>query len=315
MPRLIETDTEDAIELGELIERLETGPFDPDDEDAFVSWGPALKALGNNRKFLADLVIQELKERCRGQTRENQYSPQVIMLYGKSGRFVLRANFWPAMSDSVVQSSGTAPFFYGVPHDHNFSFLTVGYLGPGYWSDYYEYEYGDVTGFAGEEVALRFVERSRLEQGKVLLYRAHRDIHNQLPADALSVSLNILATWTSDQYRDQYRFHLERGRVDGHVNRMGIEPLIKLAAHFGGEDGRDLLDSYAAGHPSDRVRFMAVRATASTAEGLDARIAAFEQAARLPNRYVAEMARREAGSLEIGRPWLSVEHLDRAQPA
>ena len=41
----------------------------------------------------------------------------------------------------MFKASGISPFFYHVPHDHNFSFLTVGYLGPGYWSEYYEYDY------------------------------------------------------------------------------------------------------------------------------------------------------------------------------
>ena len=90
-----------------------------------------LKKLANDRDFLADMMIAELKQRCDGQVRDNQYSAQVVMLHGRSNKFIIRANFWPALKDSVVRHSGTDPFFYGVPHDHNFSFLTVGYLGPG----------------------------------------------------------------------------------------------------------------------------------------------------------------------------------------
>ena len=113
---------------------------------------PHLKQLANNRNFLADLMVAELKQRCEGQVRDNQYSAQVIMLHSASKNFIVRANFWPALKDSVIRHSGTDPFFYGVPHDHNFSFLTVGYFGPGYWSDYYEYEYDEVVGYPGEEV-------------------------------------------------------------------------------------------------------------------------------------------------------------------
>ena len=127
-----------------------------------------------------------------------------------------------------MRHSGPDPFFYGVPHDHNFSFLTVGYLGPGYWSDYYEYDYGAVVGFPGEDVALRFVEKSRLEQGKVMLYRAHRDIHLQLPADAMSVSLNILETSHNSVFRDQYRFDVERSKIAGIMTRTSLEPMLAL---------------------------------------------------------------------------------------
>ena len=304
MPRLIPTAASESIELGDLVEMLETGRFDPDDEDCLASWGEPLRRLANNRRFLGDLVIDELKRSCSGTLERSQYSPQVIVLHGGSKKFLLRANFWPAEGDSLVVHSGTDPFFYGLPHDHNFSFLTVGYLGPGYWSDYYEYDYGEAVGFAGEKVDLRFVERSRLNEGKVMLYRAHRDVHSQLPADSMSVSLNILAISASHEFRDQYKFDIGRSEIVGIINSNPLEALVALAAHFGGEEGRDLLDDFAAGHPSDRIRFAAVRAMAGAADGLDGRIAIFEQAARLPNLYLSAMARREAGRLEKGRRWI-----------
>src|SRR3954471_22335190 len=180
MPRLIATDcADDSISLGDLVEQLETAGFDPEDEDSIAAFGPALGRLARNRRFLGDLVVEELKQGCAGQLARNQYSAQVILLHGGASKFALRANFWPSREDSVVVNSGTAPFFYDVAHDHNFSFLTVGYFGPGYWSDYYDYDYGEVTGFIGERAPLRFVERSSLSPGKVLLYRRHRDVHCQ----------------------------------------------------------------------------------------------------------------------------------------
>ena len=235
MPRVIDTMTDESIELGDLIEMLETGPFDPDDDECFASWGEALKKLANNRRFLGDLIVEELRRTCEGTLQRSAYSPQVIVLHGGSKKFLLRANFWPAESDSIVLNSGTDPFFYHMPHDHNFSFLTVGYVGPGYWSDYYEYDYDRVVGFSGEQVDLRFVERSRLEQGKVMLYREHRDVHLQLPADEMSVSLNILGFSNSHEFRDQYKFDVERSRISGILNNNALEPLVALAAHFGGE--------------------------------------------------------------------------------
>jgi hypothetical protein len=304
VPRLIAAETAQAIELAELAEMLETGGFDSQDEDNFASWGVHLKKLANNRSFLADLIIAELKQRCQGQIRDNQYSAQVIMLHNQSKKFIIRANFWPALKDSVIRHSGTDPFFYGVPHDHNFSFLTVGYLGPGYWSDYYEYDYGKVVGFPGEAVDLRFVEKSRLEEGKVMLYRAHRDIHLQLPADEMSVSINIVETSHSSAFRDQYRFDLEAAKIEGIMTRMSIEPLLGLAAHYGGGEGIDLLDTFAAGHPSERIRWCALRARAAAAPTFDDRVAIVENGARSASRLVAEMAKREVARLEGGRAWI-----------
>jgi hypothetical protein len=299
MPRLIDTDTTEAIDLGELVETLSAGGFDPEDEESLAAFGPKLAALGNNRRFLGDLVVEELKQDCAAQVRRNVYTAQVILLNTAPG-FAIRANFWPSALDSVVVNSGTDPFFYGVPHDHNFSFLTIGYLGPGYWSDYFEYDYGEVAGFTGESAPLRFVERSRLDQGKVLLYRRFRDVHSQLPPDALSVSLNILAHSPATELCDQYRFDLDRREISGIVNNSSLEALVKLAVHLGGGNGRDLVDAFAAGHPSDRIRFAAVEALASAEPDPDGRIALYERAAGTAG-FVGAMAARKARRLEASR--------------
>ncbi len=306
MPRVIDCPTEERIELAELIEALETGDFDSEDEDNFASWGLQLRKLANDRRFLADMMMAELKQRCAGQLKDNQYSAQVVMLHAHpDSKFVLRANFWPALKDSVVRHSGPDPFFYGVAHDHNFSFLTVGYLGPGYWSDYYEYDYGSVAGYPGEPVNLRFVEKARLEEGKVMLYRAHKDIHLQLPADAMSVSLNILEAAHSSVFRDQYQFDLENNAIAGIMTRTSLEPMLGLTAYYGGEEGEDLLRNFAAGHPSERVRWAALRAQAAAAGGIDDRIAVFERGTRSDSLLVGAMARREIARLEAGRAWLA----------
>lgn len=305
MPRVIDTQVQEAIELDELVELLRTGDFDGQDEDNFASWGPQLKKLANNRDFLAEIVVAELKQRCEGQVRDNQYSAQVILLHGGSDGFVIRANFWPALKDSVIRHSGTDPFFYGIPHDHNFSFLTVGYLGPGYWSDYYEYDYDEVTGYPGEDVNLRFVEKERLAEGKVLLYRAHRDVHVQLPADEMSISLNILETSHRPGFRDQYRFDIERSKIDGILTHTSLEPLLALAAHYGGAEGMDLLSEFAAAHPSDRIRWAALQARGSAEPDVDRRIALYEEAAGGGSLLVARMAAGEAARLEAGRAWIA----------
>ncbi|TFI59227.1 transposase [Sphingomonas parva] len=304
MPRLIETETDDRIELGDLIEALETGGFDPEDEESIVAFGPALRALSNNRRFLGDLIIEELKQNCSGQRRKNQYTPQVFVLHGSSGKYLIRANFWPAETDSVVVNSGKDPFFYELPHDHNFSFLTVGHHGPGYWSDYYEYDYERTVGYSGEKVDLRFVERSRLDPGKVLLYRRHRDVHRQLPPDALSISLNILALSPASEFRHQYLFDIERSEIVKVGNPSSLESLVLLAGHCGGEEGRALVTDFADHHPSDRIRFAAVRAQAALASSADDRISVYEAAIGSDSPYVREMAAQEARRLEAVRPWL-----------
>lgn len=303
MPLLMDFQTDERFELGDLVEALESSPLDLTDDECLASYAPALRRLANNRSFLGDLVIEELKQRCAGQIARNHYSAQVILLHRGSRKFLLRANFWPAESDSVVVNSGAGAFFYGQPHDHNFSFLTVGYAGPGYWSDYYEYDYDRAVGFIGEKVGLRFVERSRLAEGTILLYRRHLDVHSQLPADSLSVSINIMALSPATEFLDQYGFDLERSRISAVVNRSTLEPLIALAGHLGGENGRDLVDHIAERHPSERIRFAAWKAKANAADGPDERAAVYDEAvaAGPSTGFVRGMAEREAARIRNAR--------------
>lgn len=295
MPRLIDPGAGDPIGLEDLIEAIENCGLDLRDEDALASLGPLLARLGRNRSFLGDLVIAELKARCAGQGVDNAYGAQVFMLKPSNGRYMLRANFWPAPGDAALRASGRAAFFYDLPHDHNFSFLTVGYQGPGYWSDYYEYDRGAVIGMPGEAAGLRFVERSQLTEGKVLLYRAGRDIHAQLPPEAMSVSLNILAYDRAQPWREQYRFDLATGTIAAGLTVAPSEALVAIAAHFGGEDvARD----FAARHPVPRMRVTALVALASAMPLRTDRLALFEAAADDPDANVAGHARLRIAAIE-----------------
>ena len=296
MPRLIETTANSAISLEELVTRLDEGKFDPRDEECFASFGQSLRQLAENGDFLADLVVAELERNCSSQSSGNQYGPQVFMLH-RGDRYAIRANFWPALDDAVVETNGSAAFFYDVPHDHNFSFLTVGYSGPGYISDYYEYDYDNVLGIPGEQVPLRFVERSQLYPGKTMLYRAHRDVHSQLPPEALSTSINILEQSASLPFRDQYQFDLERRSIDSVLTNTPVEALLDLCAGLQSVEGQDLLENFARAHPCDRIRYRALVAYASTWATPAERDDVFERAARGDNPYVARMSAQALASV------------------
>ena len=184
------------------------------------------------------------------------------MLSPLGGEFFLRANIWPSPDEHMFRASGGGAFVYGLPHDHNFDFLTLGYFGPGYWSDYWEYDYEAVAGAVGEPAGLRFVERSRLEPGKLMHYRAHRDVHSQLPPDALSVSLNVMHAGGAQGWLDQYRFDVERNTIAGVLSPGASEVFLRIAVGLGGEEARDLAERFARTHPSDRMRLTALEAQA-----------------------------------------------------
>ena len=288
MPREVEPGDGPAIEVSDLVAMLEDGGFDPRDEEGFVAFGPALARLGRNPDFLARLAVAELKDRCRGQAVRSGYDAQSFVLTPPGGRYVVRANFWPASDDAVMRTSGPASFAYGMPHDHNFSFLTVGYLGPGYRSDYYEYDGQAVAGVPGEDAGLRFVARERLTPGRVLFYRAHRDVHDQLPPDAFSVSLNILGRDPRQGWRSQYRFDLAAGTIAASLTIVPAEGLLAVATHLA--DGCDVATDLARRHPVPRVRVSALAALASARP--EAAMALYRQAVDDRDSLVAASARR-----------------------
>ncbi|MGE3395729.1 MAG: transposase [Sphingomonas sp.] len=304
MPRVIPCSDTQSFELGDLVQALNDERFDPADEESFAAAGPLLKRLANNRRFLADIAVAELRDRCGRQERENRYSSQVIMLHRASEKYFIRANFWPSPKDSIFKASGTSPFFYNVPHDHNFSFLTVGYVGPGYWSEYYEYDYESVVGLPGEKVDLRFVEKAKLDPGKVMLYRAHKDVHNQLPADEMSVSINIMEASPRLPYLAQYRFDPERCEIAGILTRSSSEALLALAANHEGGEARDLVESFARRHPCERLQFTALRELAAAEKDIDAGLAILARGRASANRFVAGMSDRETARIEANRNWI-----------
>jgi hypothetical protein len=284
--------------LAETVDALAGCGFDPADEDSLAHAALWLRRLGNDRTFLGDLLIRELAQRHREDPAHSAYGPQVIMLAPPSGSFFMRANIWPSLDEHMVRASGGDAFVLGLPHDHNFSFLTLGYFGPGYWSDYYEYDYEAVTGYAGEAVpSLRFVERSRLEQGKIMLYRAHCDVHAQGAADSLSVSLNIMHISGAQGWMDQYRFDLERRAVGAIISPGPSEALLKVAVGLGGDEAVDLAHRFAASHPSDRLRLAAWDALASLETDLAARDALWRAAEEAGSRLVAMEARARRAEL------------------
>ena len=138
MPRLIDPPAGPVLELAEVIARLDETGVDLDDEASLAHAALLLAGLARNRDFLADHIVAELKSSFADQLELSRYSAQVFLLHRSSRGHFLRANLWPAATDAAYAASGPAAFAYGLPHDHNFSFLTTGYWGPGYVSDDYE---------------------------------------------------------------------------------------------------------------------------------------------------------------------------------
>ena len=294
MPRVIPAPAGPVPSCGveEAVEAISGQGFDPRDAgsvDAAAAW---LRRLGANRDFLAAHIVAELTAARDGEP--SAYGAQVIMLSRPAGNFFLRANIWPSRAEHAYRASGGTSFAYDMPHDHNFDFLTLGYFGPGYESDYWEYDYAAVDGWAGEPVALDFKGRQRLEPGMVMHYRAHRDIHSQLPPADLSVSINVMHMASEQAWRDQYGFDTAHGAVAGILTDTGSEVALKLACALGCAEGLDLAERFGASHPSDRMRLAAYDALADCGDSE----AVWRRAEASGSRLVSRTARQRRAALE-----------------
>lgn len=296
MPRVIDLADEAACSLEDCAAALAERGFDPLDEESLEHGARWLRRLGNDRQFLGDLLIDHLTRRHREEPDGQGYGPQSIVLSAHRGNCFLRANVWPGEADHLLQASGRSPFLYDMAHDHNFHFLTLGYFGPGYWSDYYEYDYAEVAGYAGEPVALRATGRQNLSPGKLMLYRAHHDIHRQLPAESLSVSLNIMHTNPAMGWLDQYRFDVDAGTVAGIVSHGSTDAFLRIAVAMGGEEACDLAWTFARSHPSDRMRVTALDALTSVIDP-SGREQLWSAASRSGSLMVAREAERRLARL------------------
>ena len=290
MPRVIDCIDAAPCSLEECLAALETSGFDPEDDASLHHAARWLRRLSNNRDSLAERLLAELQARHRDEPGVGSYGPQVVMLSKLGGEFYMRANIWPSRDEHAFRASGGGTFSYELPHDHNFSFLTLGYFGPGYWSDYWEYDFEAVAGAVGEKAGLRFVERSRLEPGKLTLYRAHRDVHSQLPPDALSVSLNVMHAGGAQGLLDQYTFDVGQDAIAGVVGPGASEIFLRLAVGLGGDEAMDLADRFARSHPSDRMRLTALDAQAGVIDPVE-REALWRRAEGSGNRLEARRRR------------------------
>jgi hypothetical protein len=258
----------DTIELAEFVEIVDKSS-DHLSIDVLLSHGKHLQMLSNNRKFLVDHIVGELKN-IHDYQPSNGWNSQTILLGGVAGKFVVRANVWlPRRMLHGTNADGRKPqFSLEQAHDHNYDFLTVGYLGRGYDTEIWEHD-GQCSGEAEEPVDLRFLERTSLPEHKVMLYRASKDVHVQLPPqDDFSISLNLLPPTIPG--REQYLFDFERSVVTKTfmAGYLGQQWLMDAAGHLCDDNISDVLSAIATKHASEKTRRAARRSLAIRWPGL-----------------------------------------------
>ena len=247
-----------SLSLEEYVDFVERN-VDVRDVDSIAESAPALRALASDRT----LVVKKLNERIETFVAGDAIPSAQTLNLARGQHFYVRANIWPAMSDMANGRAYQDQFAYNLAHDHNFTFLTVGYLGPGYETEIYEYDYEKVEGYVGEAVDMRFLEKVRFSSGMVMLYRASKDLHIQYAPEELTITLNLMVSLPEVQMRDQFYFDVAKRVISSYPGQLqagGRTSLIALAGHVGDDETQELLNHLAKKHPCRRTRLAAFTA-------------------------------------------------------
>jgi hypothetical protein len=241
-----------------LLERAER-EVDPRDPASLLALAEPLYGLAGDPSLLQRCINHSLAQWRRGSS--HFYSSQSCHIASR-GMFAIRINLWPLLPADPRRRAILADVLsYYDYHDHNFSFITANYFGPGYETAMYSYRRGAAPIYPGKRVDLEYHGRHALDANTVLLFEQYRDIHMQLPPARLSASLNLMMTPPDAGLTDQFYFDVNKGRVRDYVASSSHKRVNALgfARHF--HDGRTLalLQEILETHPCSRTRVAAAR--------------------------------------------------------
>jgi hypothetical protein len=188
--------------------------------------------------------------------RDSFVPPQTFGLLVRDG-FGLRVNVWPTVRQANTYAQQEMLLYaYGLPHNHDFSFLTVGHFGEGYETDLYEVDASKITGADGQAVELKNYSRQRLSEGRVLSFSAFSDLHTQFVPPSLSISINLIIIEAKKE-GEQVFFDTKKSTVigdieEGTVGRMKLT--LDLAKAFPTDDTVRILSDFADTNRYDRLR-------------------------------------------------------------
>jgi hypothetical protein len=261
MTLTIETNRTDTLSLPDFLKYVEND-VDLKEPDGLVRAAPHFRELANNPGLVTGVFSDAIKRYLRGGPL-TAYTPQSVIM-GSGPGFFLRANIWtPLKLTSSFRSQEERVFSYRSAHNHNFSFMTIGYSGPGYETELYRYDSTGVEGYVGEEVRLDFVERTGLTPGKIMIYREKEDVHTQYPPEALSISLNLMVLSPRVNTLDQYFFDPETRRISSFPKDAKIfrrASVVAMAGWIADENTVDVFHDLVKRAPCRRVREAAVTA-------------------------------------------------------
>lgn len=285
-------DSDETIGVKEFQAAVEA-KVDPDDPATMMNVGRELVMLSNNKDLLAAGFSRQL--RSWESHSFSMYSPQSAIL-ANFGRFIIRVNFWPVLPEDPRRRKilGQLLSYFGF-HDHNFSFLTTHFFGPGYETEMYTYDYESVEGFIGEPVELSYTGRHRLSKGEIFLYEQGVDIHSQIPPEEMSGSINLMLKDPEGASIDeQYAFDVKKSQISKYIDSIGHKQnsLLGFCRSMGDETTARRVETLAATHPAKSMRSFACATLGTLGQRMNIDRSILEAACSDPSRLVRDSAQK-----------------------
>ncbi len=265
--------TEEIISLSEFInycdEHIHNG-----NADSLMACSKQLKMLSNNKIFLRSFIYDELFYHSDNLQKENTYldSQALIVYVGKS--YQIRITTWPNFKNENELKPNEKPLYKNaIGHDHNFWFMTVGYIGSGYQTEIWEYDCNTVKGYLGEKVNMHFLEKTKLTRGKIMVYRPSCDLHEQGKADHYSIAINVILKSNERYTNPVYGFDLHKKEIAFKVDMNKNAPIysiVNMLTHVDIGKNYDLLNQLSSKHPMASVRDYCTTALKSFSQNLEA---------------------------------------------
>ena len=249
------------ISIEDYVEFLDKN-VDVRDFDSIIASAPQLGALAADGDLVPRLLTRTILDLINDRPLKT-YTPQSFVI-AKARDFFVRGNVWTKpLQRGALRTREEEVFSYRLAHDHNFHFITVGYFGPGYETEIYEVDPCKIDGYIGERVDLEMLERTSLPKGKIMAYRAHRDLHIQYPPTSLTISLNLMCLDGDSHTRDQYFFDVKNGAITGFPENNMLSrraSVVEIAALAGNHETLSLIEEIAVHGCCRRTRIASLEA-------------------------------------------------------
>jgi hypothetical protein len=213
----------DAIDFPELVARLdEIGDWR--DDDVILAQCAELLGRAAAHPQVLSAIVRRLLSDVAGTQAGNVHVSSTLMVKSTAA-YIIRMNLW--FPENMLVPHADNLFGYNVFHDHNFSFVTAGIAGNGYFTTNSAYD-GRFTEI-GDRIDWAPRTTTQLKPGMVTTYRSGIEIHAQSRPPELSVSLNVLPR--RPVVRPQMFVDADGVVVDvrGPKNRSGAVTLCRLA--------------------------------------------------------------------------------------